>query len=353
MTTDLLALTATLVDIDSESFAEDRIASWLIDRLEVCEHLQVDRIGDNVVARTDLGRARRVVLGGHSDTVPANGNRGARVEGDRLYGLGACDMKGGLAVMVDLAESITTPSVDATYVIYAREEVALEHNGLRELFEQRPDLLIGDFAILGEPTGGAIEAGCQGTMRLRLDLAGERAHTARAWMGTNAIHRAGAVLSALDGYVPREPTIEGCRYHEALLAVDVHGGVAGNVVPDEASLVINHRFAPDRDVAEAEAHVREFLAPFLAERDRVTLVEAAPSAMPGTDHPLLAAMAADAGLEVRAKLGWTDVAFFSEHGVPAINFGPGDPILAHTRDEYVERDALERCRSALAGLLTR
>lgn len=348
---DLVALTAALVDIDSESFEESAIVDWLETRLSRIEWLDVDRVGDNLVARTNLGRSRRIVLGGHTDTVPADRNRGARIDGDRLFGLGATDMKGGLAIMLDLAETVGDPEVDVSYVFYAREEVAIEHNGLRELFRERPDLCQGDVAVLGEPTSGQIEAGCQGTMRHRLVLRGTRAHTARAWMGENAIHRLAPVLDVLNRYEPRQPLVEGCRFHEGLQAVEIDGGVAGNVVPDETTIVINHRFAPDRTPDEAEAHVRALFEPLLVDGDEMVRTDCAPAAHPGMDRGLLADFASRTQLPVRAKLGWTDVAFFSEQGIPAVNFGPGDPLLAHARDEFVTREALEVCHRALTSLL--
>jgi succinyl-diaminopimelate desuccinylase len=349
---DLLALTATLVDIESESFQEQALVAHLEARLAAVPWVSIDRVGDNLVARTNLGRPRRLLLGGHTDTVPANANGVARLEGDTLWGLGAADMKGGLAIMLALAESVSTPAVDVTYLFYAREEVALEHNGLREIVEERPDLLVADLALLGEPTAGAVEAGCQGTMRFELDLVGERAHTARPWMGRNAVHRLGEILVALATYQPRRPVIEGCEYHEALQAVKVEGGVAGNVVPDRATMVFNHRVAPDRSLAEAEAHVRALLAPMLEEGDRLVVVDAAPPAPPGLDNPLLASIVGRHDLLVKAKLGWTDVAFFAERGIPATNFGPGDPALAHTRDERVERVAVDACFEVLRRVLT-
>ncbi len=351
MPTDLLALTAELVAIPSVSWHERELVDHLEQRLATASWLEVTRVGDNLVARTTLGRPSRLVLAGHTDTVPVNDNATARIEGDRLWGLGATDMKGGLAVMVDLATSVASPAVDVTYVFYAREEIATEHSGLQELWEARPDLLVGDAALLGEPTLSAVEAGCQGTMRIRVSLAGARAHTARPWMGRNAIHRLGALLATLDGYQERRPVLAGCEYREALQAVLVEGGVAGNVVPDRATLVVNHRFAPDRTAEQAEAHVREVLAPHLAPGDEVELVNVAAAAVPAVDHPLLAALIEHNGLAVRAKLGWTDVSFFAAHGVPAANFGPGDSAIAHTRDEYVERADLERVHGALAELL--
>ena len=314
--------------------------------------LVLDRIGDNLVARTDLGRAMRLVLAGHTDTVPVNGNDRARIDGDTLWGLGAADMKSGLAVMLELARTVREPAVDVTYVFYAGEEIASQYNGLGHLFADRPDLLAGDVAILGEPTGAVLEAGCQGTMRLEVRLGGVRAHSARPWMGRNAIHRLGRLLAIVDGWPGREPVIDGCQYREAVQAVMVHGGVAGNVVPDEANVVLNHRFAPDRDDAEAESWLRSLLAPALEDGDDAVVVDAAPSARPGLDHPLLAALIARNELEVRAKLGWTDVARFASRGIPAANFGPGDPLLAHTADERVTREQLVRTWDVLHDLVT-
>jgi succinyl-diaminopimelate desuccinylase len=292
-----------------------------------------------------------LLLAGHTDPEPADGNAAARLEGDRLTGVGSADMKGGLAVMLELARTVSEPVTDVTFVFYAREEIASAESGLGELFAERPDLLVGDVAVLGEPTSAAIEAGCQGTLRLRVVLRGARAHTARPWMGRNAVHRLAGVLSMLDGYVERRPVLDGCEFREALQAVSVQAGVAGNVVPDEAVVTINHRFAPDRSLAEAEAHVRELLAPYLEPGDGVEVVDAAPAAAPGLGHPLLARLAELSGGDVSAKLGWTDVARFAEHGVPAVNFGPGDATVAHTADEHLDRSPLERVWVVLEQLL--
>jgi len=347
MSPDLFALTAELVAVPSESHHEALIVGMIEQRLRALGHLEVDRVGDNVVARTVLGRPSRVVLGGHTDTVPANGNAGVRVEGDTLWGVGSADMKGGLAVMLALAEQHVAPPVDLTFVFYAREEVAADQSGLGELVRERPDLLVGDVAILGEPTGGDVEAGCQGVVRIRVTLRGARAHTARAWMGRNAIHRLGRLLDILDAYEPRRPEILGCHFHEALQAVAVEGGVAGNVVPDEATVEVAHRFAPDRTAEEAIAHVLGVLAPVLEAGDDTELVDVSDAAMPAVDHPFVAGMIARRSLEVRAKLGWTDVARFTALGVPAVNLGPGDATLAHTAGERVERAGIERAFAAL------
>jgi succinyl-diaminopimelate desuccinylase len=349
--TDLLALTAELVDHSSVSFAEAPFVDWLEARLTPFEHLEVIRVGDNLVARTNLGRAERLVLAGHTDTVPANGNEVPRVEGDVLWGLGSSDMKSGLAVMWELARRHTQPAVDVTYVFYAREEVAAVHSGLGELFELRPDLLEGDVAILGEPTDGQIEAGCQGTLRVRVELVGARAHTARAWMGRNAIQRLGGLLSAIAEDEPRQPEILGCHFHEALQVVRVEGGVAGNVVPDRVEIDLGHRFAPDRTPAEAEHHVRSLIEPFLEPGDLVEVVDMSPAAWPAVDHPCIEALIERHRLTVRSKLGWTDVARFAERGVPAVNLGPGDSTLAHTAEERVHRDSIERTFAALDDLL--
>lgn len=350
--TDLLARTASLVDAPSPSRAEGPLVDQLETELRAHQHLDVTRIGDNLVARTTLGRSQRVLLAGHTDTVPAADNARARIEGDRLFGVGSADMKGGLAVMLDLAGSLVEPAVDVTYVLYAREEVASAESGLGELFDLRPELLIGDIAILGEPTDARIEAGCQGTLRMRFDLIGARAHTARPWMGRNAVHRLAGLLGVLDSYDPRAPIIDGCQFREALQAVAIDGGTGGNVVPDAAGITVNFRFAPDRSASDAETHVRQLFAPFLEEGDQVTVLDIANAAAPGLGHPLLSSLVALSGAEVHAKLGWTDVARFAAHGVPAVNFGPGDSTVAHTAGEYLDRAPLETVRAVLLQLLT-
>jgi succinyl-diaminopimelate desuccinylase len=384
--TDLLSRTAELIDIPSVSHGEAAIADHLESQLRSTPALEVVRIADNVVARTGEGRGQRLVLAGHVDTVPANGNEHARTEGNRLHGIGAADMKGGIAVMLELAllaggssgsgpapsgprvargspdagaashsPSAMPDSPDLTFVFYACEEVATVHSGLRAIEAARPDLLEADAAILGEPTSALVEAGCQGTLRLGLTLVGERAHTARPWMGRNAIHRMAPLLERLAAFEGRRPVIDGCEYRESLQAVFVSGGVAGNVVPDRARLTVNHRFAPDRSVDEAFDAVRAVLGPALDEAggDEILLEDAAPAAPPGLGHPLLSGLVAASGTPPRAKLGWTDVAFFAGRGVPAANYGPGDPSLSHTAGEYVERAELERALATLRSLVGR
>ena len=351
---DLLELCAELVDIPSVSHHEERLADHVEARLREVPWLEVTRVANNVVARTGLGRPHRLVLAGHTDTVPANGNAGARIEGDTLWGLGAADMKGGLAVALHLAATVEHPAVDMTYVFYECEEVDSRFNGLRRLLAERPELLAGDAAILGEPTDAVVEAGCQGSLRVAVRLAGARAHTARPWMGRNAIHRLGPLLTRLASYEERRPSIGGCTFREAMQAVGVSAGVAGNVVPDRAELIINHRFAPDRSVAQAVDHVRTVVGGVVDDtgEDELEVLDASEPAPPALDHPLLASLVASTGQPPRAKLGWTDVSFFSAAGIPATNFGPGDPTLAHTAQERVERSSLEAALVCLRRLVT-
>jgi len=345
--TDLVELTAALVDIPSVSHNERAITDHLAARLAATPWLEVTRVGDNLVARTNLGRAQRLLIGGHTDTVPANGNEKARIEGDVLWGLGSCDMKSGLAVMLELALTVAQPAIDVTYVFYECEEIDSEFNGVERLFRERPDLLAADAAILAEPTGAMVEAGCQGTMRAVVTQTGVRAHSARPWLGVNAIHRLGPVLTAVAAFGGRKVEIDGCLFLEALSAVAIEGGVAGNVVPDRATVVLNHRFAPDRTAAEAEAALRQVVG----EVDGFEVVDVAVAARPGLDHPLLRSLVEASGGPPRAKLGWTDVARFASRGVPATNFGPGDPNVAHAADERVTRAELDKVFLVLKSLL--
>jgi succinyl-diaminopimelate desuccinylase len=349
--TDLLAATAELMAIPSLSRQEGRIADYVEAALRRLSGLEVIRVGDNVVARTALGRPRRLVLAGHLDTVPPKDNASPVTEGETLWGLGSADMKGGLAVMVDLAASISRPACDVTYVFYVAEEIARSYNGLLALAAARPELLRADAAIVCEPTNAVVEAGCQGVAKLEVVLTGRRAHVARPWAGLNAVHRLAPLLAVIAAWPGRDVLVEGCLYRESLQAVAVSGGVASNVVPDEVVLELNYRFAPDRSAAEAGGSVQEILAPWMEEGDRFRLTDSAPAAPPSLHHPLLSALVTAAGGTVSGKLGWTDVAFFAERGIPAANFGPGDPELAHSAGENVTRQSLERARSVLGGLL--
>lgn len=353
MAFDVLELAAELVAIPSVSFRERALADRLESELVPCSWLEVTRVGDNVVARTQGARDKRLVVAGHLDTVPSAGNARPRREGDVLWGLGAADTKGSLAVMLDLACSLRGPAVDVTWCFYAREEVEHEHSGLAELWHARPDLMAADAAVLCEPTGAVIEAGCQGTMRMAVDLAGVRAHTARPFTGRNAIHRLGPLLERVAGWPGRSVILDGCEFVEQLQAVDVRGGVAGNVVPDLATIVLNYRFAPDRDADSAARFLGELLGEVVDESlgDRLELLDAAGGAPPALSEPLLTRLVELSQAPPRAKVGWTDVASFWARGVPAVNLGAGDPLLAHHRDERVERGSLERLRALLATML--
>lgn len=353
MSVDLLAATAALVDIASVSHHEGPITDHIEARLRAVPWLTVDRIGDNLVARTMLGRSQRLVLAGHTDTVPVNGNATARIDGDTLFGLGSADMKSGLTVFLHLAETVAEPSVDVTYIFYACEEVAAVHNGLKKLLTDAPGLVHGDAAILGEPTTAVLEAGCQGTLRAVLTLGGARAHTARPWMGRNAVHRLAPVIERIASWEPRRPVLDGCGYREAMSVVKIDGGAGNNVVPDAASITINHRFAPDHGIDEATQVVRSVIGDAALSDDATfEVVDASPGAMPSLNHALLGSLAALVGDAPRAKLGWTDVAFFAAQGIPAVNFGPGDPSIAHTAGEFVVRAEIERVHDVLHRLLT-
>ncbi len=341
------ALTAALVDVFSVSGSERTLATLVEEALTPWPHLDVRRDGDAVVASTQLGRAERVVIAGHLDTVPDAGNLPARREGGRVHGLGACDMKGGVAVALRLAATVTEPTRDVTYVFYDGEEVDETRNGLKRIGDAHPEWLVADFAVLMEPSGAAVEAGCQGTMRVDVTAGGVRAHSARSWMGVNAIHAAAEILQRLREYVPRVVDVDGLEYREGLNAVGIRGGVAGNVIPDECVVTVNYRFAPTRGIDQAEAHLREVFDEW-----RVTPVDAAGGALPGLDRPAAAAFVEATGAPVRPKLGWTDVSRFSALGVPAVNYGPGDPSLAHTRDEFVEEAQVLACEEHLRAWLT-
>ena len=339
--------------VPSLSRQEGALADVVETALGACPGSRSTGSGTTSSPEPTVGHGRRLVLAGHLDTVPPAGNETPRLDGDTLWGVGASDMKGGLAVMLDLATAVSEPAVDLTWCFYAREEIGRDDSGLLQLWEERPDLLGGDAAILGEPTDALVEAGCQGTLRVRITLRGVRAHTARPFTGRNAVHRLGSLLNRVSGWEGREVVLDGCTYAEQLQAVAVEGGVAGNVVPDEARLVLNHRYAPDRGWAAAEAFLHGLLDPALepGAGDTWELLDAGDGAPPSLEHPLLAALVEKSGAAPKAKVGWTDVASFWEHGVPAANFGPGDPLLAHHPEERVTRAQLERTRGVLLAVI--
>jgi succinyl-diaminopimelate desuccinylase len=348
LTASTVELTRQLVDIESVSGNEGSIADAVEAALSSLPHLELTRDGDAIVARTNQGRDRRVVIAGHLDTVPVNDNLPSRLDADGiLWGRGTADMKAGCAILLTLAAEVTEPALDVTWVWYDHEEVESSLNGLGRIARTRPDLLAADFAILAEPTDAEIEGGCNGTLRVEVRTRGRRSHSARSWAGDNAIHSAAPILALLAGYQAREIEVEGLVYREGLNAVGIGGGVAGNVIPDEAVVTVNYRFAPDKSGAEAEAYVRELFAGY-----EVTLTDLAEGARPGLDDPLAQGFVAAIGSEARPKYGWTDVARFSALGIPAVNYGPGDPALAHADDERVPVEQIERCEAGLRAWLS-
>ncbi len=344
------ALTAALVDVPSVSRDEALLADLVEAALRRYPVLAVERDGNVVLARTALGRGQRVALAGHLDTVPIAGNVPSRLEDGRLYGCGTSDMKSGVAVQLRVAHLVGSgdldPRVDLIWIFYDCEEIEAEFNGLGRLASARPSVLAADLAIVLEGTSGLVEGGCQGTMRATVTLPGERAHSARSWLGVNAIHAAAPVLARLAAYQPRTVDVDGFTYREGLNAVGIAGGVAGNIVPDACTVTVNFRFAPDRSEADAAEHVREVLGDWPVE-----IVDSAPAARPGLDAPLPRAFAAAVGGVPQPKYGWTDVARFAQLGVPALNFGPGDPNLAHKPEEYVEVARIADAEAALVRFL--
>lgn len=351
LTLDAAELTARLVDFPSASGTEKPLADAIETALRALPHLTVDRYGNNVVARTNLGRAERVILAGHIDTVPIADNVPSRLDEDGyLWGCGTCDMKSGVAVQLRIAATVPAPNRDLTFVFYDNEEVAAHLNGLGHVAEAHPEWLAGDFAVLLEPTDGQVEGGCQGTLRMLLKFTGERAHSARAWMGSNAIHASARVLAKLAEYEPRQPVVDGLKYHEGLNAVRIEGGVATNVIPDACTVTVNFRYAPDRSEEEAEAFVRDYFADCGV--DEFVVDDHTGGARPGLNDPSAAAFVKAVGGEVHPKYGWTDVARFSRLGVPAVNYSPGNPLLAHKVDERVKASLIPVAEERLRNWLT-
>lgn len=359
---DVVDLTRALCDIESVSGHEKEIADAVEAALRACAHLHVLRDGDAVVARTDTGRDQRVIIAGHLDTVPLRRpvpNLPTWVEGEDLrpaggsdqrviYGRGTADMKSGVAVQLSVAAAVAEPNRDVTWVFYDHEEVEATKNGLGRLARNHPGLLTGDFAVLCEPSSGGVEGGCNGTIRVQVRTHGKAAHSGRAWSGINAIHAAAPILQRLNDYPVRDHVeVDGLVYRESMSAVLIEGGTATNVIPDECVVTVNYRFAPSRSGAEAEAHLRELFEGF-----DVRVTDLSPGARPGLDHPSAADFVAAVGVEPTPKYGWTDVARFSEMGIPAVNYGPAEAILSHTDDEHCPAAAITGCRDSLIRWLT-
>lgn len=352
LTGDIADLLCAITDVESVSGNEKALADLVEEALRALPHLEVLRDHDAIVARTQLGRDERVVIAGHLDTVPVADNLPSTrkvVDGeDRVYGRGTCDMKGGVAVQLAVAAALAEPVRDVTWIFYDHEEVDAERNGLNRLSRTHPELLAADLAVLMEPTAAAIEGGCQGTLRVAVRTHGVAAHSARSWLGQNAIHAAGDVLARLASYEPAQVLVDGLLYREGMNAVAISGGIAGNVVPDRCEVVVNYRFAPDKDEAGAMFEVRR-----LFEGYEIELLDIAAGARPGLDLPAAQAFAAAVGGEPGPKYGWTDVARFSALGVPAVNYGPANPNHAHTDDEHCRVEDLHLCRDALLRWLSR
>ncbi|MGC3021576.1 MULTISPECIES: succinyl-diaminopimelate desuccinylase [unclassified Brevibacterium] len=353
-------LTGRLCAVESVSGNETVLADAVVEVLERISggpgpELEILRDGDTVVARTSLGRAERIVVAGHLDTVPVEDNlppvrttmTGADYPTDEvIWGRGSCDMKAGVAMQLSTAAALEDPSRDVSWVFYDHEEVDASLNGLGRVARTHPDWLTGDFAILGEPSNASVEGGCNGTIRVDVTTTGVRAHSARAFMGVNAIHAAAQVLSRLAEHETETVTVDGLDYRESLSAVNISGGVAGNVVPDECVVSVNYRFAPSRSAAEAEAFLREFFTGF-----DIVVTDAAEGARPGLDRPIAQDFIDTLGLSPAPKLGWTDVSRFSALGVPAVNFGPGNPLYAHKSDEHVRVAEVEQATRTLLSYL--
>jgi succinyl-diaminopimelate desuccinylase len=344
-------ITRQLCDIESVSGNETGLADQIVAALTGLDHLELTRDGDTIVARTNLGRAQRVVIAGHIDTVPLNDNLPTRYETidgvEFLWGRGTVDMKAGVAVQLKLAAELVAPSVDITWMWYDHEEVSAELNGLARLAANHPEFFTGDFAILGEPTRSEVEGGCNGNLRVELRHFGTRSHSARSWVGHNAIHDAAPILATLAAYQPENIEVDGLVYREGLNAVGITGGIAGNIIPDEVMVHVNYRFAPSRSGDQAIQHLRE-----LFPDSELTVVDLAEGARPGLTAPLAQHFLAAVGGEAHPKYGWTDVARFSAMGIPAVNYGPGDPLKAHADDERVALTEITACERGLRAWLT-
>ena len=340
-------LTLDLVNISSVSKDEKSIADSIEEALKKYSHLKLTRVNNSIVAKTNFGNKQRVVIAGHIDTVPANNNFPGKIDNAEVIGLGSVDMKSGIAVALKLAAELTSSNYDITYLFYESEEIETKYNGLELITKQQKDLLECDFAILMEPTNGILEVGCQGSLRFEVSTSGKRSHSARWWNGENAIHKTNKILEILNNYKSREPEIDGYKFREGLQAVKINGGIAGNVVPDSVSVSINHRFAPDTSIDQATSNMKNLFKDF-----NFLLVDAANAAPTGLNNPLIKEFVSSIGKNIAPKFGWTDVARFASAGIPAINFGPGDPNLAHHPDEKVSISQIDDVYESLKKWLS-
>lgn len=338
----VVELTRILCDIESVSGAEGPLADRIEATLRSGQHLEVLRHGNTVAARTATSAPQRVLIAGHIDTVPISGCLPAVFDGGYLRGRGTVDMKGGLASHLIHAMNPTPPRHNVTWVFYDREEVDASKNGLGLFHAAHPDWVVAQMGILGEPSNALVEGGCNGTLRAVARARGRQAHSARPWMGDNAIHALAPLLARLGAHNPDTRHVDGLDYRESLSAVGISGGVAGNVVPDEASVTINFRFAPDRSVEEAISYVTGVCEGFVVE-----VVDHAPGARPGLDSAIARDFVRAVGHPPAPKYGWTDVSRLAAAGIPAVNFGPGDPSLAHSPGEQVLISELETAHEVL------
>ena len=348
---DLVELTRAICDIESVSGNEKELADAIESALAKYSHLEVIRDGDAIVARTNFGHATRVVIAGHIDTVPVADNLPIKLlpmEREQvLWGRGTVDMKAGVAVQLKLAATLDKTNTDVTWVFYDHEEVEASLNGLGRIARNRPDLLDASFAVLCEPSNAQVEGGCNGTIRVEVRARGVKAHSARSWMGKNAVHASAEILNRLNAYEPQSVEVDGLVYRESMNAVLISGGMATNVIPDECVVTVNYRFAPSKSGEEAAAHLSELFDGF-----EVVVTDLSEGARPGLDLPEAAAFVAATGSTPKPKYGWTDVARFSALGIPAVNFGPGDPNKAHADDENVPVSQIFACEAALRTWLT-
>lgn len=346
----LTELTMAICNVESVSGNELQLADLIEKALQALPHLEVIREGNAIVARTNFGKDQRVIIAGHIDTVPVANNLPVTLhhfEREQvIIGRGTVDMKGGIAVMLKLTSEVTEPKYDLTWIFYDNEEVASDLNGLGRISRNRPELLVADFAVLCEPTSALIEGGCNGTIRVELRARGVKAHSARPWMGKNAIHELTDALVTLKNFEPETVLVDGLEYRESLNAVMAHAGIATNVIPDEATLTVNYRFAPSRSAQEVETKLREMFQGYELE-----VTDLALGARPGLDLGLAQEFVATVSAAPRPKYGWTDVARFAALGIPAVNFGPGDPSLAHADNENVPVGHLVDTHRALGDWL--
>jgi succinyl-diaminopimelate desuccinylase len=344
----LAARTLALVDIRSESHAEQQATAHVLATLRA-GGVPVRDAGDSCVlaGTTERGERPLVLLAGHLDTVPAQGNWPGRRAHGRVEGLGASDMKGGVAVMLKLALAQPPASVDVGYVFFGREEVPAAEGALQPLLEREPGLREADLAIVLEPTANAVHAGCLGNINARWTFSGRSGHSARPWLADNAIERAARGVLALSSIEPEDVLLDGLRYRQVVSVTTIEAGVARNVIPGNARADVNFRYSPALDPDAAERLLRGWCEP----HGELELLSSSRGVRPPLANPLVAGLAEATGAAVQPKQAWTPVADFAQFGIDAVNLGPGDPALAHRVDEHVEIDALVRCHETLEAFL--